>query len=195
MDNDNNEPKHRFRGFELNPAPTKPLADAIGGFLVNFGVLEMQADAWLHSLSTDSLAAEELHKLNLSRRLQAVLRFLDVGRLAESISARPRMLWREALMLAELRNQVAHNPIVFGWRGEDHSKPPDFMGVVDKRKNVKRPPNSPNIITLSELTAAQNRSAEIAQELLSIAESIDKSGDWPPDDPMPRKDRPPSNTR
>jgi hypothetical protein len=181
-----------FRGAELNPAHTVPLAHAIGGFLVNFGSIELSADAWIHALATDSIAAEELHKLNLGKKLHAIQRFLDAGRLPAAFADDARRAWKDVARLSELRNQVAHNPVFFGWRGEKQEGPPDFSGVPDRRKGIKREGPTPGLIPLSEIQAAQNESATLAQQLLSLADRVSAADAWPPEDPMPRK---PSNER
>lgn len=183
-------PRRSFRGPELNPQHTRRLANAIGGFLVNFGAIEMQADAWLHSLATDSLAAEELHRLPLGKRLHVIQRFIEEERLPSSLAAEALVLWKSALSLVELRNQVAHNPVFFGWHGDERDAPPDFAGVVDKRKGARRNDPTPGLIPLAEIEAAQNETAALAQKLFDLVNRIGAADAWPPEDPVPRK-RPP----
>jgi hypothetical protein len=180
-------PRGSFRGPALNPKHTRRLANAIGGFLVNFGAIEMQADAWLHSLATDSLAAEELHRLPLSKRLHAIQRFIDEERLPSSLATEALVLWKSALPLVELRNQVAHNPVLFGWHGDERDGPPDFAGIIDKRKGVRRSGPTPGLIPLTEIEAAQDATAALAQKLFDLVERISAADAWPPEDPMPRK--------
>jgi hypothetical protein len=182
-----NEPrKQSFRGASLNPKHTRPLADAIGGLLVNFGWIELSADAWLHCLSTDSLAAKELHRLPLSRKIQTIQRFLEARRLPAEFAQESAEAWKAVAQLAEVRNQVAHNPVFFGWRGEERDGPPDFAGVLDRRKGVKRAGETPGLIPLSELADAQNSAAALAQQLYALANRIGEADAWPPEDPAPQ---------
>jgi hypothetical protein len=176
-----------FRGTSLNPQHTRPLADAIGGLLVNFGWIEVLADAWLHCLSTDSLAAKELQGLRLNRKIESIRRFLTAGRLPAEFAQESAETWKAVAQLAEVRNQVAHNPVFFGWRGEERDGPPDFAGVLDRRKSIQRVGDTPGLIPLSDLTDAQNRSAALAQQLGDLVNRIGEADAWPPEDPAPPK--------
>jgi hypothetical protein len=159
---------------------------------VNFGGIELHVDSWIHALATDSVAAEEIHRLSLSKKLHAIQRFIDAGRLPREFADEAREAWKDVGRLSEIRNQVAHNPVFFGWHGDERDDSADFAGVRDRRKGVKREGPMRGLIPLSEVQAAQNESAAIAQQLFTLAERIGAADGWPPEDPMPRT---PSNKR
>jgi hypothetical protein len=49
--------------------------------------------------------------------------------------------WNEALKLAQIRNRVAHNPLMFYWRNPNGSGEPDFIGMpsVKTRGRLEEP--------------------------------------------------------
>jgi len=77
--------------------------------------------------------------------------------------------------LSELRNAVAHNPLVFKWHGPQESGHPDFMGIP----NLKRLKHSKQRIipltNLKDLNIAVNGIALLAQFLEAASADLPNS--------------------
>jgi hypothetical protein len=161
-----------FAGFELNHPDVRPLAQAVGSLIANFGAVELSALAWLHALSQDKVLVDALDQLKLRERTRIILHLIANGRVPQEFVERCTSLWKEASKLAELRNQVAHNPIMYGWRGAERPGKPDYAGIIDRRRSAKSRP-APALIELPELNTAIDRIAELVRELHTITAEID----------------------
>jgi len=168
-------PSTRFAGFKINPEATKQIAVAVGGFLVNFGALEMIANGWVARLSHDGVLVAEIQRLPFWRRVKIIHRLMQAGRIPAEFQAEAQTAWKEAEQLAEIRNQIAHNPTVFGWHGPERPAPPDYAGVLDTRKHARQTARTPGLITLAELAHAQNAAGALAQRLGALADRIDEA--------------------
>jgi len=87
--------------------------------------------------------------------------------------------------LSEIRNQVAHDSVFFGWRGTERPGPPDVAGMPDRGKDSNKNSTHPGLIALFELEATQNESAARAQRLFALAEGIGVADASPPEAPIP----------
>ncbi len=162
-----------FKGYEKDPPHSAHLAHIIGGFLVNFGGLELAAGAWLRALTTDEVAAIALNNLPLKQKILVICSLLDAGRIPQPHCLEVKKLWLEVDRLREIRNQVAHNPVVFGWHGEEHDGPPDFAGVLDRRKGSKANKPNPGLISSQNLAIVLDQAANLAQSLFELAEKLE----------------------
>lgn len=165
-----------FRGYEKDPSHSSHLATIIGGFLVNFGSLELAAGAWLRALTTDEVAASALNNLPLKQKIQVIYSLLDAERIPQPHCSEVKKLWQQVDRLREIRNQVAHNPVLFGWHGQERDAPPDFAGVLDRRKGSKANKPKPGLISGRDIANSQDQAANLAQKLYEIAEKLQSIG-------------------
>jgi hypothetical protein len=104
-------------------------ANAVGRFLMNFGVVELMTNWWVHSLD-ESVDLTTFRTLKFSVRVSSVLKAVKQSSLEEASKNIALTSWRRTRALAKLRNQVAHNPSCFWWSTDDHSGPPDEGGIL-----------------------------------------------------------------
>jgi hypothetical protein len=164
-----------FQGYEVNPPHAQQFARAIGGLLANFGYLEFISKAWLNLVSTDQKLVERLDHIPLRQRIHLIQGLIADGRVPEPHGAKATQLWRRVAELSEIRNQVSHNPILFGRRGVTGENPRDFAGVLDRRKNVKNAEH-PGLLTATEIEQAGNEVMRLVQELDALGQTIDERG-------------------
>jgi hypothetical protein len=174
-----------FKGFAADHPRAKGLALAIGGFLANFGSLELMSRAWLSALTADDVLRDAVAALRLGQRLQVIEKLITAGRVPAAFSPEANDVWSKVRKLSELRNQLAHNPVALVWEGPDQSGDPDYIGVADDRKSVKRPDGVPSLITEEELKRAQDEAVTLVRKLDDLAQRIERAGDWPAH-PSPR---------
>jgi hypothetical protein len=152
-----------FGGFKEDNPDTLPISIAIGGFLGNFSAIESLADAWLGEMSNDEVLVDAVRDLRLSKRIEIIISLIETGRVSVSLADEACTLWAQASTLASVRNQLAHNPIMFG----THETLP-FAGVLDRRKKSGQGRSGPQVIEYAEIAAAQNRAVVLAKELYRI---------------------------
>jgi hypothetical protein len=161
-----------FAGFELNPKHTEPWVAAIGKFMVNFGGVESATLLWIDHLSDDLILKELAIEMPLARRIELIRKLLERRNLPKKLLNESKSAWGKAEKLSRIRNEIAHNPVIFGWHGEEAQRPPDFIGSLNFRR-LK--PGAPRVSPLLEFTAL-NRSvdevAHLAGKLHSILQDV-----------------------
>ena len=165
-----------FKGYEKDPSHSSHLAHIIGGFLVNFSGLELAAEVWLRALTTDEVAALALKNLPLRQKIQVIYSLLDAERIPPPHCNEVKEIWQQVDKLREIRNQVAHNPVLFGWHGQERDAPPDFAGVLDHRKGSKANKPQPGLISSQDIASSQDQAANLAQKLYELAEKLESIG-------------------
>ena len=153
-----------------HPAPTKWTGE-IGKLIVNFGGLEFLVAGWIVALShKNEIVLDLASELTLSRRIRLILDLLPTSGLDSDSMNAADSLWKEVQRLSELRNKVAHNPIVFGWHGKEQTGEPDFIGIPNLKKRTLDP-----LVDIKELKEAVNASTRIAQQLQRYLTGIMKA--------------------
>ena len=136
-------------------------SNAIGGLILNFGQIEFLSHRWIQHFQTDPIVADLAIDMQFSRRLSLITEIVGRSSLPADARKRATELWREAGKLAETRNTVAHNPMVFA--------PGPDKQVVPGIPNVRHMKGSgPFTITLLDVTKIINtarRLSEIVSEL------------------------------
>lgn len=161
-----------FTGFELNPKHTDPWVIAIGKFMVNFGGIEWTTFLWIDRLSNDPLLKELTLEMPLARRIGVIRRLLESREPGKKLLNEARSAWGKAEKLAQLRNDIAHNPIVFGWHGPEEKRTPDFIGSLNFRKVKSGAHTTTPLLEFSALNRGIDEAAAIAQKLHELLESI-----------------------
>ncbi len=173
-----------FAGFELNPKHTDPWVIAIGKFMVNFGGVEWTTFLWIDRLSNDPLLKAQPAKpqpegpkeltleMPLARRIGVIRRLLESRQPGKKLLNEARSAWGKAEKLAQLRNDIAHNPIVFGWHGPEEKRTPDFIGSLNFRKVKSGAHTITPLLEFWALNRGIDEAAAIAQKLHELLESV-----------------------
>lgn len=151
----------------LNRPETEKMTKAIGSLIVNFGYIEYETYIWLACLK-DSLVGLEDAGLFGSRakRLLDDLYEIDHALRDQAVDR-----WNKAREIANFRNRIAHNPIMFGWSRTDQVGPPDFLAVIDTKTGLSATGTDPRV-TLQEINDFVNRAAALGQELRELRRQI-----------------------
>jgi hypothetical protein len=161
-----------YAGFELTSKHIGRWVGAIGKFMINFGGIEWTSFVWMESLSRDDLLKEVAADMPLSKRIELIRKLLDQRALPKKLMNEAKSAWGTAEKLAKFRNDIAHNPIVFGWHGPEEARPPDFIGSLNFRKLKARKPQMTPLLEFTALTRAIDEAARVAQELHELLGAI-----------------------
>jgi hypothetical protein len=103
----------------------------VGGFVINFGAIEVESYEWIRRLSKNGKELEVAMDRNFGPRVRIIRQLLGQATIRESLQLDAKKVWDEAAQLAEFRNVIAHNPIVFVWAGRQAEGEPDAVEVLD----------------------------------------------------------------
>jgi hypothetical protein len=161
-----------YAGFHLNSEHTWPWVTAIGKFMINFGGVEFVSFLWIERLTDNELLREIATDATLSKRIQLIKKLVEQRELPKSVLNQVRSAWVAAETLSQLRNDIAHSPIIFGWHGPDEDRSPDFVGSLRLKKlKGKQSPVKP-LVELKELDRGIDEAARIAQKLHELLERV-----------------------
>lgn len=126
----NNNQKRGFVGFDLNTQGTEPWAWAIGKMMISFGAVEALSYYWIDKFANDEILHEIALSMPFAKRVNVIKILIKREDFPEKVKKQAIIDWNRALKLAEFRNEIAHNPLVFGWHGPEEKRTPDFVGVL-----------------------------------------------------------------
>ena len=133
--------------------------------MVNFGGVELTTFLWIDRLSDDLVLKELTLEMPLARRIAVIRRLLESRELAKKLLSEARNAWGKVEKLAQLRNDVAHYTIVFGWHGAEEKRPPDFIGSLKFRKVRTGLDKATPLLEFQALNRGIDEAAAIAQKL------------------------------
>lgn len=148
----------------LNKEQESQWSNIIGGLILNFGTIEFMSFRWIQHFATDSLVNDLAIDMQLSKRLQIIRDLVERSSLADDARKQAIALWDEVGKLAELRNTIAHNPIVFGV-GPDQKQ---AMGIPNVKQMKGSGPFAVRLIQVSKIYEAAHRLVAISTELDGI---------------------------
>ena len=85
-------------------------AKSIGGFLLNFGVLELDSILWIRNLGGVAAGQSGLKK-GFGDRIDIVIALIRKSDWTQDRKQSALDLWLEVKTLAKTRNTIAHNPL------------------------------------------------------------------------------------
>lgn len=156
-------------GFKLDDPSTQPWLVAIGKLMLNFGAIELLTYAWIDRLGGDADAMKEARFSSRVARIEGLLSSITC---TDETRSEVLDAWAAAGELAKFRNSMAHNPLVFGWRGRTEDGPPDFVGLPDFKSRPSEVASVKTLIDLRGLEAAINDAARLAQGLEKLLDRI-----------------------
>lgn len=134
-------------GFLVHQAEGQPFVEPVGKLMINFGGIELYSYIWIIELSRDEVLLDLAVDLSFGRRVELILHLIERERMPKGWKANSTDLWNAAKKLAEVRNTIAHSPIVFSWRNPPYDRPPDVVGIPNlrylKRKHRRVLPVTP----------------------------------------------------
>ena len=151
--------------FKLNSPVVTPWSEAIGKLIINFGAIEALSYFWIKELSKDELLSEISFDTPLGRRIDIICKLVQRLELDKKTKNKIKSQWKRIKKISELRNEIAHNPLVFGWNNPEENGPPDFIGHPNLKKiKSKRKPIIP-LSNLKDINHSINELATLNQEL------------------------------
>jgi len=131
---DRRQPRRKGRTETVvNSQYGQELIPLVGKLILNFGTLEMQSHVWIDHLSKDEVLVDLALESPFSRRVDLIHQLIDREELDSKVKEQAHEAWRAASDLSEVRNAVAHNPLIWGWRGAEEGDP-DYVGIPVIRK-------------------------------------------------------------
>jgi len=154
--------------YAMNPTFIESWAPRVGKLILNFSCLEFESYLWLVQMSEQPERIQEFTTKRFKSRGDAIIQFVEVRAFSDQWKIDAHTAWCAAIELAKLRNQIAHNPLVFGWADEAEEGEPDFIGVAD-RQAPKQPAKAKGpFMSKADIDLALNRIAELVQQLASL---------------------------
>lgn len=119
----------KFGGAKAPPDGGR-FARALGAFMMNCGVIEYHSYSWLMVLTPGFGLPAGVGDMSLSDRMAWIRRTLKGRKMTNSLRIEVFQVWDEVRRLSELRNVVAHGPMLWG-----DNENGTLMGIVP---NVKK---------------------------------------------------------
>lgn len=151
----------------VNHPAAEAISAAVGKLIVNFGAVEFETYVWLTCPQGDveSLPVKELFKPRVKTLLDK-LASLDHPNKDAAVG-----LWNDALVIADFRNRIAHNPVFFGWNDSAEEGPPSFLKVLDMKGGLQGG-YAQATVSLAEINQHVNQTATLAQQLSALRKQI-----------------------
>ena len=150
----------------INSVHTRPWVERVGKLIVNFSAIELESINWFVQLAERELEIKAIIELPFSSRVTQVMRHIDERKTGSLWRKRSLRTWNEALKLAHLRNQVAHNPIIFGWSKMPEAGEPDILGIPNVR--ARNPSEAKWLLSTDHADKSINSMVEIAKTLAEL---------------------------
>jgi hypothetical protein len=170
-------------GLTLNRPGGQEWALALGSFMINFGLLEGMTFWWIGDLAKDPELIHLARSSPFSKRVNLIERLLERAALSAESRSAARSSWREAAALSQFRNDLAHNPLVSWWSGEERQGPPDAHGIISYKKLKWGSDEPAAVISLSEIQSAITRANGIIEALYDRLAEMRRAPASPATDP------------
>lgn len=148
----------------IDSVHTKPWIERVGKIIINFSAIEMESIIWFVHLSERELEIKAIVDMPFASRITQLMRHIDDREIGVRWRKHSLRNWNETLKLAHLRNQVAHNPISFGWSNSLEVGAPNILGIPSLRAR-----NSAKAQWLLSVDKAD----ESINEMVAIAKSLE----------------------
>jgi len=155
----------RFK-HSIDSEHTDPWIARVGKIILNFSAIEMESIHWFVQLSEREFEIKAIVDSPFTSRVTQVMRHIDDRTIGVQWRKRSLRAWNEALKLAHLRNQVAHNPIIFGWSKVPEVGVPDILGIPNLR--ARNSANSQWLLSTHSADRSINAMVAIAKTLAEL---------------------------
>lgn len=155
----------RFK-HSINPVYAKPWIERVGKIILNFSTIEMESIHWLVQLSEREFETKAIVDSRFASRVTQVMKHVDDRTIGVQWRKRSLRAWNEALKLAHLRNQVAHNPIIFGWSKVPEVGVPDILGIPNLK--ARSSANAQWLLSTDKADRSINAMVDISKTLAEL---------------------------
>lgn len=154
----------------LNNPASAEFVENIGKFIANFGVIEITIIEICDVLSKDPVLTKIAHRALLSRRIEILKEQITNSIISEENRNVLRKHFKQLEPLIELRNILAHNPIVFAFPNADPTQEASVSGVINMRPKDKT--KDSELIGIEELKGRVTDTSNIARLLREDLDTI-----------------------
>jgi hypothetical protein len=155
-----------------DPPHTQPWLAPLGKLVLNFSAIELQTYLWLADLSPKGRIQDKDLYARFKVRVEAIMNRLAGAAIASSLRSECLVAWGESLGIAQQRNAILHNPIVYGWRTVDEIGPPEVICIPDVGHLGSKPPVTKKVITLPDLNELVNCTATLGARLFALRSQV-----------------------
>ena len=155
----------------LDQSVSKQWVDLIGRLILDFGAIELLTYKWIHGLKKDERLLFESLDMTLKSRIDLIKKFISSLTIDKNLKDKVKAKWNKVKEISKLRNIIAHNPLIFVWKGKEEG-PPDAIGIPKLRQLKKS--SITQAISLIELQDSIDELARIVKELHQDLDSITK---------------------
>lgn len=113
----------------VNLPHMKPWAERVGKVILNFSAIELESIQWTIQMQDAIGSVKKIANIPFAKRVNTLMDY--VQHRSASVRWRKASLraWNSALQLAKIRNQISHNPLIFGWHDPSEPGEPDMIGI------------------------------------------------------------------
>jgi hypothetical protein len=155
----------RFK-HAINPSYTQPWVERVGKLILNFSVIELESIHWFVQMSEREFEIQSIVEIPFASRVTQVMKHIEARKTNDKWRKQSLRKWNEALKLAHLRNQVAHNPIIFGWSNLPETGEPNVLGIPNMR--ARRTSKAKWLISTDHADKSINSMVEISKTLAEL---------------------------
>jgi len=152
--------------YEINSPYMRPWIERVGKLILNFSAIEFESIHWYVQLSEREFQVKSIVEIPFTSRVTQIMGHIEERRISDKWRKQSLRRWNEALKLAHLRNQVAHNPIVFGWNDVQEAGDPSVLGIPDIR--AKSSGTAKWLLSADHLDKSINSVAKTATALAAL---------------------------
>jgi len=141
----------------------KPWAEKIGNVILNFSAIELESIQWTLQMQDAVGSVKKIANIPFAKRVKTLMDHVQHRSAGVRWRKASLRAWNEALQLAKIRNQIGHNPLIFGWHDPSESGEPDSIGIPGIRGKKTR--SGEVLLSQQTVTNAINEMTAVALEL------------------------------
>jgi len=153
-------------GGAMSPPDGGKFARCLGAFIMNCGVLEFHTYAWMVCLSPQFALPANASELSWAERVGWIRDTLKPANLSKSVRADVRKELAAIQKIYELRNIVAHNPMMWG-RHEDGLL---FAIIPNVKKSLGGKPSK--IVEFEDIESAISTTEAVYRRMQDLLERV-----------------------
>ena len=149
----------------IDSAHNRGWPDRIGRIIMNSSAVELESVHWLVQLTERHEDIGRFFGQTFMARLLDIERCVEIRGAAEKAWRQKALrAWNEVRVLIPVRNQVAHNPLIYGWSGPAQRGEPDFVCIASMPGRRSRR----SMLKRQEADKAGDDFAALAQRLTAL---------------------------
>lgn len=157
----------------VNSPHMKPWAEKIGLVVLNFSAIELESIQWMIQMQDAVGSVKKIANIPFAKRVNTLMDYVQHRSAGNRWKKASLRAWNAALQLAKVRNQIGHNPLIFGWHDPAEIGEPDSIGIPGIRGKKIRSGEvllSPQTVskTINELTAVALELEKLRHEWCSL---------------------------